>query len=79
MDAGWPAEAPVPIYEFECAQCGERFERLVRWGDHERLRCPACTSSRIRKLMSSFSCLGVHLTKRFRREAEEGLKREKRY
>ncbi len=69
----------MPIYEFECAWCGECFERLVRSGDKVRLQCPACTSSRIRKLMSSFSCLGVQLTKKFRREAEEGLKREKKY
>ena len=69
----------MPIYEFECAWCGERFERLVRSGDKVRLQCPACARSRIRKLMSSFSCLGMQLTKRFRREAEEGLKREKKY
>ena len=30
----------VPIYEFECEACGERFEELVRAG--EGADCPAC-------------------------------------
>jgi putative FmdB family regulatory protein len=30
----------VPIYEFECGACGERFEELVPAG--EDAPCPAC-------------------------------------
>jgi putative FmdB family regulatory protein len=30
----------VPIYEFACEACGERFEELTRPGDGAR--CPAC-------------------------------------
>ena len=33
----------MPIYEFECAMCGARFEELVRAG--ERAPCPQCESS----------------------------------
>jgi hypothetical protein len=32
MDLGRPGRNALPIYEFECAWCGERFERLVRSG-----------------------------------------------
>jgi putative FmdB family regulatory protein len=32
----------VPIYEFECAKCGARFEELVRAG--EKAPCPQCKS-----------------------------------
>jgi putative FmdB family regulatory protein len=40
----------VPIYEFECAKCGARFEELVRAG--EAAPCPQCRSSEVRKLLS---------------------------
>ncbi|MBI5969302.1 MAG: zinc ribbon domain-containing protein [Deltaproteobacteria bacterium] len=69
----------MPIYEFACHNCGEKFETLVRSGDRRGMRCPACSSRRVVRVMSIFSCLGVQLTKKFRREAEEGLKEEKKY
>lgn len=69
----------MPIYEFECANCSERFEKLIRSRDKESNPCPACSSSSVKRVLSPFSCLGVRLTKKFKREAEEGLKREKKY
>jgi putative FmdB family regulatory protein len=39
----------VPIYEFECGACGERFEELVRMG--ETPPCPAC-GGETRRLLS---------------------------
>jgi putative FmdB family regulatory protein len=41
----------VPIYDFECRSCGNRFEELVS-GDASVAACPACGSSRIRRLLS---------------------------
>jgi putative FmdB family regulatory protein len=46
----------VPIYEFECRKCGDRFEELV--GSHvgadvEDVVCPACGSKQIERLISS--------------------------
>jgi len=69
----------MPIYEFECESCGEKFEILARSGDQRGIRCPSCSSHRVARVISIFSCLGVQLTKKFRREAEEGLKKEKKY
>jgi putative FmdB family regulatory protein len=40
----------VPIYEFECAGCGERFEELVSAG--ETAPCPRCGSSEVRRRFS---------------------------
>jgi putative FmdB family regulatory protein len=40
----------VPIYEFECARCGERFEELVRAG--ETAPCPRCKSSAVKRCFS---------------------------
>jgi putative FmdB family regulatory protein len=42
----------MPIYEFECEDCGERFEELVLGGAVE-VSCPACGSKRHRRLIAS--------------------------
>mgnify|MGYP005840594437 CR=1 FL=1 len=43
----------MPIYEYECSQCGHCFERLMLAGDKNRdLRCPACGAPQIRKRVS---------------------------
>jgi putative FmdB family regulatory protein len=44
----------MPIYEYECKKCKDRFELLVRPSDREAdLACPSCRSKKIRKLMSA--------------------------
>lgn len=40
----------MPIYEYECKQCGERFEELV-FGD-ETPSCPKCSAANAEKLLS---------------------------
>jgi putative FmdB family regulatory protein len=37
----------VPIYEFECAKCGARFEELIPAG--ETAPCPQCKSSDVKR------------------------------
>jgi len=32
----------MPIYEYECEQCGVRFERLQRMTDNPLTNCPEC-------------------------------------
>jgi len=44
----------MPIYEFECGECGARFEELVAAGVEEA-PCVECGSTRSRRLMSSVS------------------------
>jgi putative FmdB family regulatory protein len=44
----------MPIYEFECEECGARFEELVA-AEVEALACPECASERTRRLMSGVS------------------------
>jgi putative FmdB family regulatory protein len=43
----------MPIYEFECEECGARFEELVAAGSDSA--CPACGSKRTRRLYSEVS------------------------
>jgi putative FmdB family regulatory protein len=40
----------VPIYEFDCRQCGERFEELVPVGG--TAPCPQCKSSDVERRFS---------------------------
>ena len=41
----------MPIYEFECEACGERFEELIAAG--AAAACPECGSERTRRLLSN--------------------------
>jgi putative FmdB family regulatory protein len=44
----------MPIYEFECEECGGRFEELVVPGA-TAVPCPECGSARTRRLLSNVS------------------------
>lgn len=44
----------MPIYEFECEECGARFEELVA-ADVTELRCQRCGSARAKRQISSVS------------------------
>jgi putative FmdB family regulatory protein len=44
----------MPIYEFECEECGARFEELVDAGALD-VGCEACGSTRTRRLFSTVS------------------------
>jgi len=41
----------MPIYEYECCECCEQFEKLVFRSD-EAVSCPKCESANIQKRMS---------------------------
>ena len=44
----------MPIYEYACHGCGERFEKLVRrFG--EAVSCPSCASADVEKQLSVFA------------------------
>jgi putative FmdB family regulatory protein len=48
----------MPIYEYQCENCGHCFEKLMFAGDDEtRLRCPACGKEHVSKLVSCASTL----------------------
>ncbi|MFI5168573.1 MAG: zinc ribbon domain-containing protein [Thermoanaerobaculales bacterium] len=49
----------MPIYEYRCESCSERFEVLTRFAERDSAQaCPACESSRTRVLVSSFAFAG---------------------
>ena len=43
----------MPIYEFECEECGQRFEDLVAAGT-ETVPCPSCGVAGARRRLSTF-------------------------
>ncbi|HMC49753.1 MAG TPA: zinc ribbon domain-containing protein [Solirubrobacterales bacterium] len=47
----------MPVYEFECEECGERFEELIA-SETRSLACPHCASIRTRRLLSPVSPAG---------------------
>lgn len=50
----------MPIYEYRCEECGERFEKLVRRAESdEPVRCPRCGAVETRRQFSSFAALGL--------------------
>jgi len=46
--------ANMPIYEFECGECGERFEELASSSEAGGT-CPSCGSREARRLFSPVS------------------------
>ncbi|MBN1955904.1 MAG: zinc ribbon domain-containing protein [Anaerolineae bacterium] len=45
----------MPIYEYCCEACGEKFEKLVRSTSKQQpLTCPHCGSERVEKAISLF-------------------------
>jgi len=43
----------MPIYEYECRGCGERFEALVNGS--LKASCPACHGDELEKMLSVFA------------------------
>jgi len=70
----------MPIYEFECEECGARFEELVAAGATD-VPCAECGATRTRRLLSNVSPpgrqprgAGVRSNESQRREREAARK-----
>ncbi len=51
----------MAIYEFECQDCGKRFDLTMAISEHDRVKeqppaCPDCGKRETRQLASTFSC-----------------------
>jgi putative FmdB family regulatory protein len=46
----------MPIFEFQCSECGQPFEELVRSANAiDEVVCPACQSANVKKKVSLFA------------------------
>jgi putative FmdB family regulatory protein len=49
----------MPIYEFRCRDCNSKFDTLVRSQDNlSEINCERCSSTNVRRLVSSFAMVG---------------------
>ncbi len=53
----------MPIFEYECAKCGAKFEELVT-NTEQKVKCPSCGSTLTEKMFSPFAggCSGCSST-----------------
>jgi putative FmdB family regulatory protein len=52
----------MPLYEYHCNECGEEFEKMVRFSEADLgPTCPTCQSRDTKKKISSFASLGSSL------------------
>ncbi|NLI71036.1 MAG: zinc ribbon domain-containing protein [Firmicutes bacterium] len=45
----------MPLYEFFCAKCNRRFEKLCSSSRKEGIECPQC-GSEAKRVFSTFNC-----------------------
>lgn len=43
----------MPIYEFECATCSTRFDRLQKLSDPDPAQCPECGNPTIKRCLTA--------------------------
>lgn len=44
----------MPIYEYNCNKCGNKFEQLVK-NSSEKVKCSKCSSAEVKRELSRFS------------------------
>jgi putative FmdB family regulatory protein len=54
----------MPVYEFQCKDCGEVFEKTMTIQEHEEQKrkpaCPKCESRNVRQQPSHFQVVTSH-------------------
>ncbi|MFN7925961.1 MAG: zinc ribbon domain-containing protein [Bryobacteraceae bacterium] len=49
----------MPMYEYRCQECGDKFEQLRRMADADtNVICPRCASQKVVRLLSGFATTG---------------------
>lgn len=43
----------MPLYEYQCNNCGHRFEKIVKFSDEPLKVCPQCGKETIEQLLSA--------------------------
>jgi putative FmdB family regulatory protein len=67
----------MPLYEYQCEACEQRFERIQKFSDPPVQTCPSC-GGKVRKLLSSpaiqFKGSGWYITDYARQGKKDGDK-----
>jgi putative FmdB family regulatory protein len=66
----------MPLYEYECEACNNRFERIQKFSDPLVETCPKCGKGPVRKLISSpaiqFKGSGWYITDYAKKSSSDG-------
>jgi putative FmdB family regulatory protein len=66
----------MPLYEYECESCHNRFERIQKFSDPPIETCPVCGKGPVKKLLSSpaiqFKGSGWYITDYAKKSAKDG-------
>jgi putative FmdB family regulatory protein len=50
----------MPVYEFRCAKCGNKFAKLCQLGETgENLTCPTCNAPGPKRILSAVVAVGT--------------------
>lgn len=51
----------MPLYEYNCQDCGEDFDKLVRFSEADQMpECPSCGEINTQKKISAGAVIGVN-------------------
>jgi len=71
----------VPIYEYQCSDCGKCFERMQKITEEPLSSCPFCSGT-VKKLVSNCSFqlkgTGWYVTDYAKKDGANGKKKEKK-
>jgi putative FmdB family regulatory protein len=66
----------MPLYEYQCESCNNRFERIQKFSDPPIETCPICGKGPVRKLLSSpaiqFKGSGWYITDYAKKSSNDG-------
>lgn len=66
----------MPLYEYQCDSCNNRFERIQKFSDPPIETCPVCGKGPVRKLLSSpaiqFKGSGWYITDYAKKSSSDG-------
>ncbi len=66
----------MPLYEYQCESCNNRFERIQKFSDPPIETCPVCGKGPVRKLLSSpaiqFKGSGWYITDYAKKSSKDG-------
>ena len=50
----------MPLFEYKCSECNSKFDVLHKSANNiESVECPECHSSKVKKLLSTFSAASL--------------------
>lgn len=48
----------MPIFDFQCQECGKKFDLMISNADKAKATCPDCKSSNLKQMLSLFNTGG---------------------